>query len=249
MSLNVGILGASGGVGASCLAAAVATRAALAGESVALVDGSTNEGRLDALFDLDTHPGARWPDLAAAQGSIDGRALLPLLPRSTGGVWILASAPPAAARGQVPVAVVGETLAALGAATDRLIIDLPRLDSPHLPAMARCCDHVVLLVGTSLPALAKAEPAAEALAWVLETAEGGGSRRGLWVAQRGPRSRSELAESVAAGLGQPLLAVVPDDPRLDANLVRGLCPGEARGRLADVADRILASLAAQARAA
>ncbi|MGZ4743893.1 MAG: P-loop NTPase [Oryzihumus sp.] len=64
----IGVVGGSGGVGATVLAAALATRAAATGRTVACVDGDVLGGGLDVTFGLEQEPGLRWPDLAAALG-------------------------------------------------------------------------------------------------------------------------------------------------------------------------------------
>src|SRR6478609_273110 len=65
---------ASGGVGSSTLAAAVAVRAAAAGRSVVAVDLDRVSGSLDVVFGLEQEPGWRWPELADVAGVVAGLA-------------------------------------------------------------------------------------------------------------------------------------------------------------------------------
>ena len=73
------LLGASGGVGTSSLAVALARSAAAAGVRSAVVELARFGGGIDLLFGAETRPGLRWADLAQASGQIgalDGRLLV-----------------------------------------------------------------------------------------------------------------------------------------------------------------------------
>jgi len=257
----VGVLGASGGVGTSCVAAALATVAARTGLRTVCADASAHGGGIDALFDLESRPGARWPDLAAARGRLDGAALLRHLPVSADGVHVLAAAdqpadqPPGQPLGSEG-ADPGPVLTALAAAADALVLDLGTAggagpigavgpaaagSGPPSGSGPPCCDDLILVVGAGVPALARAGRAAAIVA-------AGGAGR-AWLVQRVPRGRADLADLVAERLGLPLLGVVPDDPRLDDALARGVPPGAARTRLGALADRFWGVLAAQERIA
>ena len=78
------VVGASGGVGASTLAAAIAVRAAAADVPVTLVDGCPLGGGLDVVLGAEQEGGIRWNDLNRLVGSADGRALLARLPAAEG---------------------------------------------------------------------------------------------------------------------------------------------------------------------
>ena len=254
----VGVVGASGGVGTSCLACALAVRSALAGDLVGCADATPGGGGIDALFDAESRPGARWPDLAQARGRVDGAALVRHLPAAAAGVRVL-SARPDAHEGSRPDAHEGSrpdaheahpdalgadpapVLQALAVAVDTLILDLGTPWSGGALAGIEACDDVVLVVGSGVPALARAAGAA---ALVRDAARGR-----AWLAQRAPRGCADLAELVADRLELPLLGLVLDDPRLDDALARGVVPGTHRSRLGDVAERMWRLLRAQERAA
>ena len=78
------VVGASGGVGASSLATAVAVRAVRAGLDVVLVDGCPLGGGLDVVLGAEQAQGVRWSDLSRLEGSADGPALLVRLPLAEG---------------------------------------------------------------------------------------------------------------------------------------------------------------------
>ena len=243
-------MGGSGGVGTSCLAAALATRAALRGGLVACADAAGSGGGIDALFDLESAPGARWPDLAGARGRLDGAAVLAHLPVSAGGVAVLAAVPTppgeAAAGGSDVGAATVPVLVALAEAVHVLVVDLGCVfeGRPWLEPLLAACPDVVLVTGAGVPALARAAAAGAAL----EAAMGAAGGR-AWLAQRCPRGRADLAELVAERLGMPLLAAVFDEPQLDDRLARGVPPGTARGRLAEAVEAMWRVLDAQERAA
>jgi septum formation inhibitor-activating ATPase MinD len=104
---------ASGGVGSSTLAAAVAVRACAAGRSVVAVDLDPLAGCLDVVFGLEQEPGWRWPELSDVSGVVHGLGLADELPVSCGvpvlsgrrnGGWGLSAGLPMGAAG---AAVVG----------------------------------------------------------------------------------------------------------------------------------------------
>jgi secretion/DNA translocation related CpaE-like protein len=80
----IAVLGGSGGVGASTLAAGLALAASRRGASAALVDLDPLSGGLDLLLGLERSQGWRWPSLATAAGYIgDLREYLPKIGKTT----------------------------------------------------------------------------------------------------------------------------------------------------------------------
>ena len=84
----IAFIPASGGTGATTLAAAVAVRAAAAGRTPVVVDLDRFSGRLDVVLGVEQQRGWRWTDLAEVAGVVDGRQLLRQLP-SVRGVAVL----------------------------------------------------------------------------------------------------------------------------------------------------------------
>lgn len=236
---TIGVLGASGGIGTSCLAAGVATRAARHGLRVACADAWPGSGGIDVFFDREARPAARWPDLADARGRLEGGSLTTLLPRSEQGVVLLAASPAGPLVGQ---AAVAHTLTALQEVTDLLVLDLGVADAAMTFPLP--CDDLVLVAGYTVPALSRAVAAAHLLERVPE-----GQARRIWLVQRCPRGRGDLAEQVAVRLGLPLLGTLFDDPKVDAQLARGRPPGDRAGRYADAVEDVLAGLSRQDHAA
>ena len=84
MGTVIAFVPASGGLGSSTLAAAVAVRAAAASRSSVLVDLDPWGGPKDVLLGLEQEPGWRWPELAEVEGIVDGQGLADELPMACG---------------------------------------------------------------------------------------------------------------------------------------------------------------------
>ncbi len=218
----IGVLGASGGLGVSTLAVAVAMRAGPRSGVSACVEGDARGGGLDVTACLEHLPGLRWSDLTEAQGELDGAALLQALPRE-GALSVLAGR----GTGPLPV-VVNSTVDALARVCAVTVLDLGRSDR-----LAGRCTELVVLAGVSARHLADAAAVAPRL-----VAE---DRAVHLVVRRGRRDAVD-PEEVALRLDLPLLASWVDDPRVIADADRGRVPGSrSAGRLAEVADLVLAT--------
>lgn len=239
-------VGASGGVGVSCLMAAVAVVAAQAGRRVGCMDRDAGGG-LDVVFGMDHLPGVRWPQVASAHGEIAPEVLLRELP-NYGGVWVVAHSREAVV--EVSAEAHASVRDSLRAGTGLVLVDGGRARPAHAgradprevgasqhaldggaldPAAWAGSDEVILVVGSTPQSLA----AATAVVGALPEA---GPR--WWLAQRSPRGAGHLPATVQAALGMQLAAAVPDDPRLDQYLVAGESPG-ARGPLRKAATQLL----------
>lgn len=255
----VGVLGASGGLGASTLTTALAVTAAQAwagAAPVVAVDGRPDGGGLDVTGCVEHLPGLRWPDLAGVRGEVCGSDLLAELPR-LGGARLLSAAagrPPGAAvpSGEVLSTVVG----ALRSVTGLVVVDLPvgawsavgseRRDSTgahrdpggkRRPPFLAHCDAVVLLAGVSPRHLSDAVAARAALRAAVPAAV-----TGLVVRASG---RGGVALAMADHLDLPLLAGWRDDAAVQREAERGRTPGESRrSSLAAVCGDVLAWAAA-----
>ncbi|WP_157693118.1 hypothetical protein [Pedococcus dokdonensis] len=217
----LGVVGASGGLGVSTLAVALAVRATpLVGATVA-VDGSPEGGALDVTACVEHVPGLRWPDLAAAEGRIDGAALLHELP-ADGPARVLAG------RGrQPPDAVVEAALAGLAAVCGLVVVDLG-----GSLARAAACTDVLLVVGCTARQLADGAGVAERLHELPLPAA---------LVLRLRRGDAVTPEEVAAHLDLPLADTLRDDPRARVDAERARPPGTRdSGPLAGLVDLVLA---------
>lgn len=180
----IGVLGGSGGVGASSFAAALAAAAGAA----LLVDLDSAGGGLDVLLGIETRSGARWSGVRLAGGRLDSGQLLAGLPR-WGPVAVLAA--------DLPELDASAVRQVLGAAADSVLVvaDLPRTGCPVRAAALLHCDLVVVLARADVIGVVAAHAAVTAL-----------PELPIGVVVR----RSELSPvEVVSLVGRPLLGVLP----------------------------------------
>lgn len=250
----LGVLGASGGLGASTLAVALALRASSAVGATACVDSVFERGGLDVTACLEHVDGLRWSDLAQLSGEVDAADLLRSLP-ADGVLRVLG------ARGQEPPADVVETcVRALSSLCGMTVLDLG-----GSLRWAGLCSDVVLLSGVTARHLADASAMAEALGGPRRTGGAGPGGSGSWGAGswgggssgggssgagpagslvlRAGRREVVTAEEVAVHLDLPWAATLRDDPRVATDADRARVPGTRRtGALVEAVDRVLAHL-------
>jgi secretion/DNA translocation related CpaE-like protein len=232
----IGVVGGSGGVGASALTAAIAVRGAQAGLRTVCLDGDRLGGGLDVTLGIEQEHGVRWPDLSGARGRIDGPELLRALP-TVDGVAVLSF--DRARDVRLTVEILHEVLAALSRATDLVVIDLPRPDHEVFGAFSPSVDAIVLLAGSGICDLAGASAIAENLI---------PSCPDVWLCLRAGGKGGHFAETVAVALDLPLLAILRDEPSLAVDLLHGIPPGTSpKGAMAAAADTVLAHFVVDAR--
>lgn len=296
MGSVIAFVPASGGVGTSTLAAAVAVRSAAVGRSCVAVDLDGYAGTLDVAFGVEDSVGWRWPDLSEVDGVVDGEALAAQLPMSCGVAVLGGHAPKGwgptagglsgareaevsahgsgegpgelspvvhgAVSGDAPdapdwVASVGDVVLGVSLVHDLTVLDLSR-DVAVLAAVAHLVDAVVVVAGPSLGQLTAAGHAVTGVRRAVGAARRAGDSWSLdpplpiepWLVLRGRRVEPELADLVMDGLDVPLVAVIPDDRLMLADLSEGRPPGaRARGSVVRAADAVLLRLARQELAA
>jgi hypothetical protein len=247
---------ASGGVGATTIAAVVAVRAAEAGRSVVAVDLDRFGGRLDVVLGVEQEPGWRWDHLLDVAGVVDGLGLARELPL-TGTVPVLgASVGSGRAFGEDWVRILPDVVAGLAEAHPVTVLDVAR-DERVVSAVASLVDAWVVVVGTGVPQLASAAASVPLLRQVVDEARAGsgvgsgdGSARGgprprcePWLVLRGRRIEDDVADAVTDHLDAPIVATVGDDLRLVSDATTGVAPGlRGRGPVVDAADELLLRL-------
>jgi secretion/DNA translocation related CpaE-like protein len=226
----VGVLGASGGLGASTLTVALALSATQGLGSprrppVVAVDGVLTAGGLDVTACVEHVDGLRWGDLSGARGEVCGQDLLDELPRAAG-VPVLSAAPDAPAPAPE---VVASVLEALRSAAALVVVDLERHRGlsagdgvPPEPAL-KACDLVLLVAGATPRHLADAVAATGHLAADRRLASRSSEVR---LVVRG--ASRDLASALADHLGLPLAAAWRDDRRVPLDAERGRPPGQVR---------------------
>ena len=249
----IAVMPASGGVGASTIAAVVAVRAAAAGRSVVAVDLDRFGGRLDVVLGVEQEPGWRWDHLLDVAGVVDGVGLVRELP-ATGAVPVLGSSVGSGrALGEEWVRILPDVVAGLAAAHPVTVLDVAR-DERVVSAVAGLVDAWVVVVGTTVPQLAAAAASVPLLRQVVDEARAGGgdaspARGGLrprcepWIVLRGRRIEDDVADAVSDHLDTPIVATVGDDLRVVSDATNGVAPGSrGRGPVVDAADELLLRL-------
>ena len=216
----MGVIGASGGLGVSTLAVALAVRAGPHVGATVAVDGEHLGGALDVTACLEHLPGLRWPDLAAAAGSLDGAALLQALP-AEGATRVLAGS-----SGALGEEVVRASLAGLARVCGVVVVDLGRS-----LWLADLCTDLVVVAGTSARHLADATGLASRVHEL---------DRPAVLCLRTSRGDPVSPEEVSVHLDLPLGGSLPDDPRVGVDADRGRAPGgRSSGGLAALSDSLL----------
>ncbi|MEV7557449.1 septum site-determining protein Ssd [Streptomyces sp. NPDC089795] len=224
-ALAVGVIGGSGGAGASTLACALAVRAARAGERTILIDGDPLGGGMDVLLGGESAEGLRWPDFAASRGRVGAGALeesLPELHDLRVLSWDRGD------RVVVPPAAVRSVVAAARRRGGVVVVDLPRrVDEAVAEALAQL-DLVLMVVPGELRSVAAAGRVAAGVRMVA---------RDVRVVVRGRCPGGLDPESVAGLLGAPLAGEVPVEVGLPGRVAEGEPPGaQGRGSLARFCD-------------
>lgn len=219
----VGVVGGSGGAGATVFASALARVAAGAGPVLALDADPLGPG-LDRVLGMEEVGGVRWGDLALTSGRLGAGALRAALPRS-GALGVLTWARGGALARPEPE-VVRSVLAAARRGHDLVVVDLPRAPGPERDELVARCDLVVLMVLGSVSGVSSAArtlaglPDAERVSAVL----------------RGPMD----ADAVTAALGVPVVVTMADQRGLSEAIDLGLGPAVSRrGHLARGVARVL----------
>ncbi len=232
-SIVIGVMGATGGVGVSAMASALAMRSAACGHSTVLIDGDPYGGGLDIMLGLDLSPGLRWPDLSAAQGELDGAAIMSALPAVPGCHVLSWGRSPGSAANNGP-----SVCAALTAQADVTVLDLPTWRSPRAHAWSTMCDRIVVLCGSGVRPLASAAVVLEALEQADPTPD---APRVIGVLRQFRGSSIDI-DTASALLGIPLVATIEFDRRIEVALCRGEAVGTRMSPLARACDRVLAQV-------
>jgi len=224
------VVGGSGGVGATTLAAGLAFVAARTRRTM-LIDADPRSGGLDLLMGAERTPGWRWPRLATARGHLgDLTGQLP----SVDDVDLLSMARGEAPGWELQAEQLTAVLLSAMRSHEMAVLDLSRsLGSAGSEALRRA-GLAVLVVRDDVRGVAAGREVAREI-------ERDCDRPGL-VVRRG-RSRMLEPTLVASGVGWPLLGSFDDDPALVLAAERGDPPARSgRGSLAQLCHRVLSEI-------
>lgn len=211
----VAVVGASGGVGASTCAAALAVAGADRGQRTMLLDGDPWGGGLDLLLGAEHTVGWRWPRLGSATGHLGD--LTGQLPH-VDGVDLLAAGRRTAERRAVEIGP--EQLASvLGSATrshDLIVVDLQRGSGSMADETLRRAALTLLVARADLRGLAAAR---ELAPWLPQSS--------CQVLLRGRRPQAVEPDLVEESLGLPVIAAIPDESAVRLASERGEPPSRS----------------------
>lgn len=204
--LVVGVVGGSGGAGATTLACALGQAGARSGPTVVIDCDPLGPG-VDRVLGLDAHDGSRWEGLCQTTGRLSGRALREALPQRDG---LRALSWRAGSTATLQAFAVREALSAARRGHETVVVDLPRVSDALIDEVLARCDAVLLVVVPGVPGVASASRLSrrlrgEAAPGVVLRGTGISDRdvaraTGLPVVARVPHQRG-LAEAIDLGLG------------------------------------------------
>jgi secretion/DNA translocation related CpaE-like protein len=229
----VGVIGGSGGAGATTFACALGQVAARSGTAVVIDTDPLGPG-LDKVLALDQTTGVRWDALCDTTGRLSARSLREALPRRENlGVltWAAGSAAP------LQAFAVREALSAARRGHEAVVVDLPRALDPLVEEVVSRCDLVVMVVVATVAGVASATRLAARLA----------DRSTMRLAVRG---RGIEPDQVAGITGVPLLTAMGDQRGLAEAIDLGLGPVRTqRGPLGRAAREVMVRVSSTVAAA
>lgn len=198
---------ASGGLGATTLAAGIAREATVQGMRTALVELDPAGGGADLLLGVEREPGWRWPELASARGAVSD--LTRHLPSADGVAVVSAGREPL----EIPAAARASVVRSLAAELDLVVLDRGRTDAGQVAGLG--VDARFELIGADLRSVMAAR-----------------ARRTSpddTVVRHGPGRHLSLADIGALLGGDPSFAI-PHDRRLARAQIAGEAPWVLAGR-------------------
>lgn len=151
--LTLGVIGGSGGAGATTFACALAQVAARTGPAVVIDTDPLGPG-VDRVLGLDAVDGVRWDALCHTTGRLGARALRDSLPKRHGPAalsWYGGPQPHT-----LQAFALREALSAAQRGHDTVVVDLRRSLDPLIGEVASRCDQVLVVVEASVPGIAAA---------------------------------------------------------------------------------------------
>lgn len=155
---GVGVMGASGGVGASVLVCALGLELAARGSDAVVIDGDPIGGSIEAILGTEDRRGAGWADLQQVEGELAPGALREALPRVGGMGYLGWGALPDSASGDRISASRGSMPAVMDAArqsAEICVIDIGRWAVAEW-SLLPWCDEVLLAVRPDVAGLVAA---------------------------------------------------------------------------------------------
>jgi secretion/DNA translocation related CpaE-like protein len=225
--LVLGVMGGSGGAGATTFACALGQMAAMGGHAV-VVDCDPLGPGVDRVLGLERQDGFRWDALCQTTGRLSARSLREALPRR-GALGVLSWY--AGSTGTLQPFAAREALSAARRGHDTVVLDLPRSPDGVVDELAARCDRLLVMVVPSVAGVAAAARVCRRLA----------DLTGLRLVLRG---NGIAPAEIAVATGVPVVATMLDQRGLEESIDLGLGPVRSpRGRLGRAAQGVLAAAA------
>lgn len=220
----IGVIGGTGGAGATTLACALGQWAARSAPAV-VIDCDPQGPGLDRMLGVERSEGFRWDALCQTTGRLSARALREALPRR-GSLGVLSWYVDGRVQ-SLQAFAVREALSAARRGHAVVVVDLPRSPDPLIDEVAARCDDLLVATVTSVVGVAGAARMRARFA----------DHPGAAVVLRG---EAFGAEEVQRTVRMPVRAQMRDQRGLAEAVDLGLGPlRSARGPLARAAARIL----------
>lgn len=221
--VTIGVIGGSGGAGATTFACALGQMAARSGQSLVIDTDPLGPG-VDRVLGLECEYGVRWDALQQTTGRLSARTLREALPRRAGVAALSWSPGP---QGSLQAFAMREALSAAQRGHETVVIDLARQGEPLIDEIVARCDHVLVMVVPHLPGVASATRLCARL----------GQTTSLSLVVRG---HGVDPSEIAAATGSPVLTTMADQRGIDEAIDLGAGPLRSRrGPLARAASQVL----------
>lgn len=207
----IGVIGATGGLGASLISSSLAVMFAQSDKTVALAETNFCSGGLDVLWGIEESKGTRWADLIYPSGRISPQDLYRSLPKASG-VSVLSTD---SQDGRMP-ASYSEILSDLSQAVDVLIIDLAKTPDAGITELLELCTDLIIVTGSTIRSTSATNQLMQ-LASKLASAK--------LIVRMIPGTGLD-AQNVSKTLGLQLLGTVTTDQKVVEHLEQGLNPGD-----------------------
>jgi secretion/DNA translocation related CpaE-like protein len=225
--LTIGVVGGSGGAGATTFACALGQVAGRTGAAV-VVDADPLGPGADRVLGLDLVDGVRWDSLGHATGRLSARALRDSLPRRDGVAALSWYAGPQPR--PLQAFAVREVLSASRRGHDLVVVDLPRGPDPLVEEITSRCDQLLVVVRPTVAGVSAAVRLCGRFA----------DPRRLGLVVRGPGVEDAAVSSLT---GAPVLVRMGDQRGLAEAIDLGFGPVRTRrGPLGRAAVAVLAGL-------
>ncbi|MEP9362568.1 septum site-determining protein Ssd [Nocardioides sp. CN2-186] len=225
--LVIGVVGGSGGAGATTFACALGQLAARRGRAV-VIDADPLGPGVDRVLGLEDRDGVRWDGLCQTTGRLSARSLREAVPRREG---LGALTWHAGLPGSLQAFAVREVLSAAQRGHDFVIVDLPRSPDALVDEVVARCDRLLVV---AVPSVAGVASAARICARHRDPAAVRLVLRGSGIDP----------QAVTRATRIPVLATMPDQRGLAEAIDLGVGPVRSRrGALGRAATEVLDQLA------